>query len=199
MRALSQCVGDALVMETPINNENADAGTKIDIVRVALWRQRQGRGRFVIVALLMFGLTGIYQLMAPYAFLSWNFTTSLDGHLFFVVRRAEVVPVGGFVAFQPPANPYYPKTLWFTKLVIAGEGDVISHKDRALLINNVPVAYARPTDSKGKRELVMTPDGVIPKGYLFAWTPHPFSYDSRYAEIGLVPHEKIIGRAYRLF
>ena len=187
-------------MESSTNNNgmsmSADA---VELTQIKLWRQRQGRYRFFVIALLMFGLTGIYQLMAPYAFLSWNFTTSLDGHLFFVVRRAEIVPVGGFVAFQPPSNPYYPNTLWFTKVVIAGEGDVISHTGRALLINNVPVAYARSSDSKGKRELAMTPDGVIPKGYLFAWTPHPFSYDSRYAEIGLVPHEKIIGRAYRLF
>ena len=40
--------------------------------------------------------------------------------------------------------------------------------------------------------------GAIPPGHYYLHTDHPDSHDSRYAEIGLVPRERILGRALAL-
>lgn len=161
------------------------------------WRRSRFRLRLFKLLCGLAVVVGLYKMVEPYAFLMWNATESLQGR-WFVVVTVQAPRRGDFVAFVPPQNAYYPVEMRFTKMLIGSAGDVITHKGREVFLNGVSVGVARETDSSGRRKLDMIRDGVIPAGYHFVWTPHPRSYDSRYAEIGLVSDAQIIGRAYRL-
>ena len=50
--------------------------------------------------------------------------------------------------------------------------------------------------SRDGRPLEAIETQTIPDGFVFMMGTHVDSYDSRYAEIGLIPVERIIGRAY---
>ena len=40
--------------------------------------------------------------------------------------------------------------------------------------------------------------GTIPQGYVFVYTPHPDSLDSRYQHVGLIPVSQLQGRLFAL-
>ena len=48
------------------------------------------------------------------------------------------------------------------------------------------------------RPLAAIGPGTIPPGHYYLHADHPDSHDSRYAEIGLVPRSRILGRAVAL-
>lgn len=169
-----------------------------DEALILAWRRRCFQWRLikVIVAVFAFGMA--LWALTPVATLGWNETTSLPGKVY-AVAHMQRPNKGQLAAFYPPANPYYPREMWFTKIIVGVAGDVITHRGRTVLINGKEIGEAREQDSERRRALPMIEDGVIPEGYYFVWTPHPRSYDSRYADIGLVHEKRIIGRAYRLF
>lgn len=169
-----------------------------DQTLILAWRRRCFQWRLIKVIVVAFAGGMAMWALAPVASLGWNETTSLPGKVY-AVSRIQRPEKGQLAAFYPPVNPYYPREMWFTKIVVGVAGDVITHRGRTVLINGKPIGEARETDSERKRALTMVSDGVIPEGYYFVWTPHPRSYDSRYADIGLVHEKRIIGRAYRLF
>lgn len=162
------------------------------------WRLADFRRRFyrLLMGLAVVGL--LLSGLSPFAQLAWKATDSLPGYVF-ILNKTIHPKQGELAAFWAPANPYYPKELWFTKYIRGVEGDVISHKGRDVYLNGQFVGTALERDSGRGRPLAMTPDGVIPHGYYFMWTPHPHSYDSRYSDIGLISDDKIRGRVYRLF
>jgi type IV secretory pathway protease TraF len=55
-----------------------------------------------------------------------------------------------------------------------------------LSIKNIP---------EGRNTQGIIPEGIIPKGYVFVAGDNLNSFDSRYEEFGLVPVEKIWGKA----
>lgn len=167
-------------------------------VPIRQWRLRRFRFRLFRLLCGVGIVFGVLALFQPVAYFSWNITDSLSGHVYLVVtvHKAER---GQLVHFIPPSNPIYPAEMRFTKYRVGLPGDVITHKGREMFINGVSLGKAVEATRYGGRPLAMIPDGLIPQGYSFVWTPHPRSYDSRYAEIGLIADAQIIGRAYRLF
>lgn len=144
------------------------------------------------VAVTGFLLSGLY----PFAQLAWKGSDSLPGYVY-VLNKTERPHKGDLAGFWAPENPYYPKEMWFSKYIVGQGGDVITHKGREIFINGKSIGVALERGRKG-RPLQMIPDGVIPAGHYFMWTPHPHSYDSRYTDIGLISDEKVRGRSYRL-
>lgn len=162
------------------------------------WRKRQFKARLLkLIAVTAAGFICAWAI-APIVSLNWNHTESLPGKVYAVVHDQKPNK-GEMAAFYPPENPYYPKEMWFTKIIVGVPGDVITHQGRDVLINGNLVGEAKATDSGNRRPLDMVNAGIIPAGYYFVWTPHARSYDSRYADIGLIHEKRIIGRAYRLF
>jgi conjugal transfer pilin signal peptidase TrbI len=64
-----------------------------------------------------------------------------------------------------------------------------------VLINGVelPLAIVKPVSRTGRPMQALTP-GVIPAGFAYLHAAHKDSFDSRYADIGLVPYKNITGR-----
>ena len=67
-------------------------------------------------------------------------------------------------------------------------------EDRTVLLDGEPVGRAK-THALDGRPLAAIAPGVIPPGHYYLFADHADSHDSRYAEIGLVPRERILGRA----
>ena len=69
--------------------------------------------------------------------------------------------------------------------------------DRTVFLNGEPVGRAK-THALDGRPLAAIAPGTIPPGHFFLHADHRDSHDSRYAEIGLVPRGRILGRAVAL-
>lgn len=175
----------------------ADALTPMQAELVKRWRLKRFRLRFLRLCLGLAAVGLLYWAMTPFAMLGWNVTDSLPGRVYLIVK-VQRPAVGDKVAFYPPPTPYYPANVFFTKILIGQAGDVVSHQGRDVFLNGKKIGTALDFDSSRHRPLHMAPAGVIPAGHYFVWTPHPRSYDSRYADIGLVSDAQILGRAYRL-
>ena len=103
---------------------------------------------------------------------------------------------GDMVVFDPPeaagsAVPYL-------KTVRGLPGDRVElDGERQILVNGVVLGMAK-THARDGRALEMAAPGVIPQGRYYLHADHVDSHDSRYAEIGLVPRERIRGLALAL-
>ncbi len=73
------------------------------------------------------------------------------------------------------------------KQIVGVEGDKVWYdKEKCLWVNQHKVGFIKST-SKDKRTLTPIKSQVIPKGYVFVYSDHTSSFDSRYQELGLVP------------
>ena len=70
-------------------------------------------------------------------------------------------------------------------------------QDRTVFLDGVAFGRAK-THALDGRPLAAIAPGIIPPGHYFLHADHPDSHDSRYAEIGLVPRARILGRAVAL-
>ena len=104
--------------------------------------------------------------------------------------------IGDRVLFDPPgsANAAVP---WM-KAVRGLPGAVVTvDADRTVRVDGIAMGRAK-TRSLDGRPLEAIRPGVVPAGHYFLRADHPDSHDSRYAEIGLVPRDRILGRAVPL-
>ena len=69
--------------------------------------------------------------------------------------------------------------------------------DRTVRVDGAALGRAK-TGALDGRPLAAIAPGTIPPGHYYLHGDHPDSHDSRYAEIGLVPRERILGRAVAL-
>ena len=67
-------------------------------------------------------------------------------------------------------------------------------EDGTVRLDGEPVGRAKPHALDGRALAPIAP-GVIPPGRFYVHAGHVDSHDSRYAEIGLVPASRILGRA----
>ena len=80
----------------------------------------------------------------------------------------------------------------FAKRVIGLPGDIlIRDNDDIKIIKTLPLIQK----TKEGHSLTPTQTQVVPEGFVFVAGDHPRSIDSRYEEFGLVPFEKIWGKA----
>ena len=69
--------------------------------------------------------------------------------------------------------------------------------DRAVSVDGLVLGIAK-TEARDGRTLDAIAPGTVPPGHYFLHGPHRDSHDSRYAEIGLVPRERIRATAMAL-
>lgn len=104
--------------------------------------------------------------------------------------------LGERVLFEPPGavgSPIpYLKTVWGLPGAVVGVD-----ADGTVRIDGVPLGRAKPNARNG-RPLAPIAPGTIPPNHYYLHAEHPDSHDSRYAEIGLVPRSRILGRAVAL-
>ncbi len=86
----------------------------------------------------------------------------------------------------------------YLKTVRGVPGDAVTvDDDRTVRIDGIALGRAKIRALDG-RPLEAIDAGTIPDGHYYLHADHHDSHDSRYAEIGLVPGERILGRAVAL-
>lgn len=123
-----------------------------------------------------------------------------------VIKRGDIVSIQDY-------EPAYVGKKPFAKHVLGLPGDLIlKDKNTVVIVPKICVSknpiskadmpitsepIALPLLGKTSEGKPLTPlsANFIPEGYVFVAGDNPNSFDSRYEEFGLVPHEKIWGKA----
>ena len=127
-----------------------------------------------------------------------NVTESLPEKIYLVSKWEKSVVKGQYVSFKWHGGGPYGKDWEFIKIVRGVPGDVVKFEGQKVFINDEFVAEAK-THSKYGQPLVIGPQGLIPAGQFFVFTPHKDSLDSRYALAGWIDEKAVVGRAYGLY
>ncbi|MCY4481100.1 MAG: signal peptidase I [Rhodospirillales bacterium] len=138
-------------------------------------------------------LAGLFLLVASRVHVNASWSDDAWGYLLLPMGNPRK---GDVVIFDPPESlraqaPYL-------KSVVGVPGDTVS-MDAAgeVSLNGEAVARAKPRALDG-RTLVPIAPVTIPAGHYYLHADHADSHDSRYAEVGLVPGDRILGRAIAL-
>ena len=102
---------------------------------------------------------------------------------------------GDRVLFEPPESvgsrvPYLKTVRGVPGMAVTvGPGGTV-------FLDGEPVGRAKAHALDGRPLAAIAP-GIVPPGHFYLHADHVDSHDSRYAEIGLVPRGRILGRAIR--
>ena len=159
---------------------------------------RSRRGRTGLAAMVLLAALWLAAISHVHVNASWS--DGAWGYAAFPLFGEDPKP-GDQVLFEPPEGAWpglrsglgsrvpYLKTVRGTPgmTVTAGE-------DGTVFLDGEPVGRAK-THALDGRPLAAIASGIIPPGQFYLHGDHVDSHDSRYAEIGLVPRERILGRA----
>lgn len=139
-----------------------------------------------------------YAVFAARYELSLNVSESLPGTLY-LVEKGAMPTRDEYVSFYYPSDFIYPQGTRFLKRVVGVEGDVVRSDHRHFFVNGKDAGVAMTTTSAGKPIQADDFAGAIPAGHFYVRGDHPLSLDSRYAAVGLVSTQMIVGRGFRVF
>jgi conjugal transfer pilin signal peptidase TrbI len=131
-----------------------------------------------------------------------NLSDSLPGTVF-LIQKGVHPEQGDLVAFHYNGGRPYERGTLFLKHLVGLPGAVVHSTDAApgykdYWLDGRFVGRAKPYSKHGLR-LAPGPEGRIPPGHYYVEAPHPDSLDSRYALMGWVSEEEIVGKAVRVF
>lgn len=129
-----------------------------------------------------------------------------ERHICFVKNVSESLPFSYFFGYkikEPERGMYvtfeHPKVeILLAKRVAGLPDDFIAIRNRQVFINGIPLGYIQ-TKSPSGISLSPIHEGEIPKGYVYVAGSHPSSFDSRYAEFGLVAISQLKELLWPLF
>jgi len=161
-------------------------------------RRLSARSKVLAIAALGIVVTGYLSLKEwseTHAFMI-NATESLPNWGFFV-ESGKFPKRGEYVVFDPGHDPLTEKYFGknpsaFAKVAYGVPGDLVTREGRDVLVNGEIVARTKPLTRKGD-PLALGPTGVVPDGCVFAATEHKDGFDSRYAAIGFVCRDRLVG------
>ena len=148
-------------------------------------RRRIGLAVMIALAVLWLAAVSRVHVNASWSDESWGYAAfPLFG---------EAPEPGDRVLFEPPDALDSPVP--YVKTVRGVPGMTVSvEADGTVYLDGVPAGRAKPHALDGRPLEAIAP-GVIPAGHYYLHADHADSHDSRYAEIGLVPRGRILGRA----
>ena len=112
---------------------------------------------------------------------------------YFLLPLSGAPRPGDRVVFSPPAALGAPTPFLKTVRGLPGARIAVD-PDRTVRVDGAAVGKAK-THARDGRPLIPIRPGVIPPDHFYLHSDHPDSHDSRYAEIGLVPRSRLLGRA----
>ena len=115
----------------------------------------------------------------------------------FLVTLGQFPKRGEFVVFDPGKDPLTIKHFGarpspFAKIVYGVPGDLVTRDGNQVSVNGTPVVKTKPLTKQGE-VLLPGPTGVVPRGCVFAGSPHKDGFDSRYQAIGFVCADRLLG------
>lgn len=180
------------------------------------WRDARRGGRRARIGLaVLVALAGLWLLAASRVYVNASWSDEAWGYAALPLFGGDPA-IGDRVLFDPrPASDTRTGTgrgepapasepggqvppMPYLKTVRGAPGSIVSvDADRTVRIDGVAVGRAK-THALDGRPLAAIEPGRIPPGRYFLHADHRDSHDSRYAEIGLVPRSRILGRAVAL-
>ena len=168
-----------------------------------LQKSNNSKGR--VPALAVFAILILFLSSAEllWKHISFSPTNSVGYHLFYVIYDTHHIEKGDYVIFT--INPQKIKvnevrkelekfnTHKLIKQVACLHGDRLTVKGRRFYCNGRYLCTAKIKALDGEKLTHFNFDGVIPKGYFFAYGKDKNSFDSRY--FGLVPIKSVIAKA----
>ena len=147
---------------------------------------------WVLLATAVFG--AVWLLAASRVHVNASWSDAAWGYLAVPILGDPVL--GDVVLFDPAAG--IGADVPYLKTVRGLPGARIQvWADRAVSVDGLVLGIAK-TEARDGRPLEAIAPGTVPSGHYFLHGPHRDSHDSRYAEIGLVPRERIRALAVAL-
>ena len=151
---------------------------------------KQAKWQIIISAVWLTIAVGLFYFKFNY-----NRSPSLPYTLFVVNSLNKDVHTGDLVAFKAPDTAFADNKAKpdMVKIVLGTVGDRVTTDGE-----NVYVTRVIPLKKYSLMGRALQPIGDIELSdeEYFVFTPHEDSYDSRYAEIGIVSTDQIIGKAW---
>ena len=151
---------------------------------------RSRRGRIGLAVMLV--LAALWLAAASRVHVNASWSDGAWGYAAFPLF-GEDPAVGDRVLFEPPDALASPVPYLKTVRGVPGMAVTVG-PDRTVHVDGVPLGRAKTHARDGRPLEPIAPD-VIPPGHYYLFAGHVDSHDSRYAEIGLVPRGRILGRA----
>ena len=157
--------------------------------------RRGGNARRHIVLAAMIALAVLWLAAASRVHVNASWSDGAWGYAAFpLFGRAPAI--GDRVLFEPPAA--VGSDVPYLKTVRGAPGMTVTvDADGTVRLDGVPAGRAKTRALDGRPLAAIAP-GVIPPEHFYLHADHADSHDSRYAEIGLVPRARILGRAVAL-
>ena len=144
---------------------------------------------------VMVGLAALWLVAASRVHVNASWSDGAWGYAAFPLF-GEDPKIGDRVLFEPPEAIGSPVP--YLKTVRGAPGMRIDvDADGTVLLDGVRLGLAK-THALDGRPLAAVAPGTIPEGHFYLHADHVDSHDSRYAEVGLVPRARILGRAVAL-
>ena len=125
-----------------------------------------------------------------------NASTSDPAWGYFALPLIGASGRGDLVLFDPPEAAG--SSIPYMKRVLGLPGERVEvDAGRRVSVNGLVLGIAKRHALNGRALRAIEP-GVIPPGHYYVHADHADSHDSRYEEIGLIPRERIRGRALPL-
>ena len=154
-------------------------------------KRKKARAGFIVLtalaALWLFACSRVY-VNASWSDPAWGY--------FLLPLFRDPVP-GDRVLFEPPPAGSGTPRPPYMKTVLGAPSMFLSESDGTVFVDGEVAGRAKKHALDGRPLKAIGP-GVIPPGHYYLHADHPDSHDSRYAEIGLVPRDRILGFALPL-
>ena len=141
---------------------------------------------------VMAGLAALWLAAASRVHVNASWSDGGWGYAVFPLF-GEDPDIGDRVLFEPPAAIGSPVPYLKTVRGLPGMAVAVGH-DGTVTVGGVRMGRAKTYALDGRPLEAIAP-GTIPPGHYYLNASHRDSHDSRYAGIGLVPRERILGRA----
>ena len=143
----------------------------------------------------MVGLAALWLVAASRVHVNASWSDGAWGYAAFPLF-GEDPKIGDRVLFEPPEAIGSPVPYLKTVRGVPGMRIDVD-ADGTVVLDGVRLGLAK-THALDGQPLAAVAAGTIPPGHYFLHADHRDSHDSRYAEIGLVPRARILGRAIAL-
>ena len=144
---------------------------------------------------VMVGLAALWLVAASRVHVNASWSDGAWGYAAFPLF-GEDPKIGDRVLFEPPEAIGSPVPYLKTVRGVPGMRIDVD-ADGTVVLDGVRVGLAK-THALDGRPLGAVAPGTIPEGHFYLHADHVDSHDSRYAEVGLVPRARILGRAIAL-
>jgi conjugal transfer pilin signal peptidase TrbI len=124
--------------------------------------------------------------------IAFNQSNSLPYYVF-IKSTLKDIQKGQYVLLHHPKSD-----VKIAKEIVGLPGDLIQFQGGHILVNSRDIGPVIEKSKSGKQYMPIQA-GVIPEGFYFVHATHPESFDSRYAEFGLVQLEQLEALLWPLF